>query len=397
MKKIFVIAPIILAIVVLVVLVKIKEDPKKHTLKSYKNAQVIQVKKQDVNLIINSFGTTSSKVDLNIISAVSGDITYINPKLENGNEIAKGELLIQIDPKEYGLNIKNLEAEILKVGSNIQELKSEIEITKTLLEIENKRLDIEKVDLQRYKDTKKFISAQTLAKYENIVLSRQSSIINLSSKLKTLPLKIKAHEANIKALNAKKDIVKISLNDCSIKMPIDGIIYDKAIEKAEYITKGKMLLKVYDKNNMEIEVDIPISKLKKFKNPNIIKDVDAQFFSSSLNRYYKANFSRTGAGIDEKIRTLKLVFTLNEPILKGLFLDVKILAQELKDVISIPKELYHDGIVYLADAEKLNLKKVNILYEDRDFYVIDGVKEGDNIITTNLKAAVQGRDIKVIK
>ncbi len=396
-KKLIVFIPIIVAIATIVYLAKSKPEPKKIEKVDEKIVKIQELKATDTNILIKSFGNVQSKEEINFISAVSGDIVYKDEKLIEGNFIKKGVLLLKIDDKEYKLNIKNLQAQISGVVASKKELEVELLSTKSLLEIEEQRLALDKKELEKYKRLKTHVSDSTLSQYKNQVLARQNSVQNLLGKLETLPLKIKASQANIKALETQKEIAQISLDDCNIYMPFDGIVYDIDVQNKEFINKNQKLFQAYDSSKMQIELEISVSELSKFKDINDLEDIKAQLYSSSLDKNFKSSFVNISKNINEKTRTLSLLFKIEEPIYKGVFLDAEVVAKQYKDVISIPKNIYKNEKVAIVLDGRLHFKDVKIIDENIDSYIVEGLQEGDNLIISNLPDAIEGMKLKVVK
>lgn len=381
-RKIIIILPIIIAIAIFIILVKNKQKPVQVKNEMIKSVLAIKIKPQDLNISLRSFGVVKPKYDLNLISAVNGDILYVHPRLKNGNFIKKDEVLLKIDEKEYFLKVKDLEIKI-------KELNRELDSSKKLLKIEQEKLLLDKKELKKYENIKNQISDSKLTQYKNIVLRTRNLVENYLLKLEVLPKKIES-------LELQKQIAMIALNDCIVKMPFDGIIYDVNIEKNQYILKGKSLLKAYDKNHMEIQIDLSVTQFAKFDKKEDLKNLQAQFYSSSFDKTYGGIFSRISDSIDQKTRTIKFVFDLKETLLKGLFLEANIIIKELKNIIAIPKDSYHGGVVYILKNKSLEFREVDIIDKTDQFYIVDGLKEDESLIISDIIPAIEGMKIRGI-
>lgn len=388
MKKLLLILPIIVAILIAMSLVKNKQEPKRvENYEEVKKVEYFTAKKMDVPVKVEGFGEVISAKEFKLVSSVAGDVIFINEKFKNGELINKGEILIKIDSKEYLLTTKKLKADVLNLQAQIAEQKVSHERAKTTLLIEKNKFKIEQSEYQRYVKTKQYVSVSIITQQENKMLSQQKVVENLEGDLKIIPLKIEALMQTLNSAHYEYEIAQIDLKNCTITMPFSGVIYDTNAQNGEYITKSLTLAKVYDNTKMEIKVNIPVSKFKYFDNLNNIK---AKAFSDSLNKYYDLSFTRVGESIDKKTRTIELVFTFNENVLKGLFLNVWLDANTLKDKVIIPRNVYKNGRVNTSFENKLVSKKVAITASQKDFYVVNGLNVGDKILLTRLVPAVEG-------
>ena len=78
--------------------------------------------------------TTQSQIEMpisNVQPQVSGNITHIN--IENGQSVSKGDLLYSIDSKEFSLNVKSAEANLVAAQSELKSLKAQLLVDYSLL------------------------------------------------------------------------------------------------------------------------------------------------------------------------------------------------------------------------------------------------------------------------
>ena len=151
-NKIIAILLVVVSIATVVYLSKTKEPPLRTQIKDQRVVKVKKVEFQDRDIYIKSFGTVESNEDLDLIASVSADIIYKNKTLEEGKFIKKGELLLKFDDREYALNIKNIEANILQAKASKKDLEVELKSTKTLLKIEQERLRLDEKNYKRYEN-----------------------------------------------------------------------------------------------------------------------------------------------------------------------------------------------------------------------------------------------------
>ena len=99
--------------------------------------EVLSVKSEDLNMIIDGYGTVKPRETLKLAAEIRGQVIDINSSFKEGSFIKKGAVLIKIDPRTYRLEvdrqriqIEQTEAEIKKLRQEIKNLDASIKISK---------------------------------------------------------------------------------------------------------------------------------------------------------------------------------------------------------------------------------------------------------------------------
>jgi hypothetical protein len=81
----------------------------------------------------------------------------------------------------------------------------------------------------------------------------------------------------------------------------------------------------------------------------------------------------------------------------GTFVEVQIQAREIQDVIRLNRDhLRQGGTLWVMDEGKLNIRKVDILFQDAEYaYIKDGISDNEKVVTTDLATVVEGSDLRV--
>jgi multidrug efflux pump subunit AcrA (membrane-fusion protein) len=110
--------------------------------------------------------------------------------------------------------------------------------------------------------------------------------------------------------------------------------------------------------------------------------------------------------IDPHNRTAHVVVTVTDPLTKddtgrsllnqllpGMFVEVRMLGEELADVIAVPRGALRDNdTVWIADSEnRLHIRTVDIIRRERDEILVQaGLQAGEHVILTGLTGAAEG-------
>ena len=161
MNKIFknvITLPLILftAIAIVVILVKTKA-PVEHQDAGYpvKAVEVITAEKIPFRARAMAFGNVEPAVTLNTKSEVSGKISFIHADLKKGASLAKGTVVLRIEPTTFEFSLTESQAALANSKSTLNQLKVEEKSAKDALTIVQKNLDVELKELERIKALKK--------------------------------------------------------------------------------------------------------------------------------------------------------------------------------------------------------------------------------------------------
>lgn len=112
---------------------------------------VVTVKPMTIIPRITGYGYVQPTETWEALPEVSGKVIEIHPELEKGAFIAKGDLLVRIDPQTYGLAESRSVASVMNVEAQLKELSQQKSNTEKLLKIERQKLQLSIQELERKK------------------------------------------------------------------------------------------------------------------------------------------------------------------------------------------------------------------------------------------------------
>ena len=74
--------------------------------------KIEQVHVRDIPMFIQGYGTVNPTVEVDIIPEVAGKVVFIHPQLKVGGLIRSNEKILQIDPRDYELAVRQAEAAV---------------------------------------------------------------------------------------------------------------------------------------------------------------------------------------------------------------------------------------------------------------------------------------------
>jgi len=415
-KILLILPPIILGIAIMGVMKSGKQPPQlSETGEPIRVVRTLQVQKTDFIPIAQGYGVVQPAQVWKSIAQVSGRIISMHPRLKDGEIIPKGDILFQIDPVDYELNLAQAETQLA-------ELDVQLSNTQSSLKIEQRNLALTTKEQRRLQKLVKkgSVSQSSADAAERTMLSSTAQVQNLKNNLSLIPSQRKLQLA--KVTQAQRD-----LDNSKVKAPFNLRIASLTIESDQYVTKGQLLFSGDSVDRVEIIAQVAMSSLKNllFGQPETPRDI--QTFSKNISTItgfkptvnldmgngqiasWEAKFLRFTDNVDSQTRTMGVVVEVDHPLQKiipgkrpplskGMFVEVAIAGYPQSNSIVVPRSSIRNGSAYTVDAEnRLDVRVIQKLYDQGNQSVIaKGLKDGDLLVLTDLIPAVKGMLLKPV-
>ena len=411
-KAIRVIIVLAAAIVIAVLLIKMQPEPeRKIRMETPLLVETFPAKAENLNMIIESYGTVKPRELLKLVAEVKGQIVSLDPTFKEGSFIKKGTALIKIDPRSYQLEVDKRKVEIKQAEAELKHLKQEVLNLEASIKIAGSDVVLAKAEYLRQKKLveKNVVAQTTLDNAEQKYLVSLERMQGLQNQLAlTGPSKDR-----LKAQRDMADVLirqaELDLEKTSIIAAFDGWVVEKEVEKGRYVNAGQNLGKIYSKGALDIEVNIPIKDLRWLPTDfaeDSMPEAEIIFSSNNASHTWNGRVARVKSQIDEKTRTLPVVVEVNcnsksevnksaINLKPGMFVTVHIKGIEIKRIYVLPRHvLYGDDAVYLFSDNRLRIRQVSILRRFKDSVFIDkGLSDGELVIKTPLSRVSDGMQV----
>lgn len=375
--------------------------------------EVLPARAEDIQLIVEAFGTVAPRESLILVAQVRGQVVEISPDFKEGGFVQKGSRLIQIDPRTYRLEvtrravqIKQAEAELKRLRQEVVNLRSRIKIAQSDVALaENEFLRLKKL-IER-----KVISQSQLDKAEQAYWSSFEHLQAIENQLALIgPQKEQSIAARDMA-RVMHQQAQLDLERAGIEAPYDGWVLEKGIEVGQHVNIGQQLGSIYKADELDIEVNIPTREFK-WLPPDMGEKsavaADVVFRNSGDQQVWKGHVARVKARMDEKTRTLPVVIEVDDTtdagasnggirLRPGMFVTIKIKGKAVNQAYVLPRHVVYPGdVVYTLAENRLKIKEVGILRSYKDSVIVnEGISEGDQIIRTPLSGVLDGMKVRL--
>lgn len=423
LKRVLIVIPIIIAVVVVANLVRARKAPERLDLKEKaRPVRVIKAGAIDVVPRALGYGYVVPAQTWQAVAEVSGKVIEISPLFKKGSLCREGDVLLRIDPTKYQLAVAQTEASIQSIKAQLAELDSQEQNYKTLLEIEEKSLELSRKQLDRQKQLldKNAISASQYDQERVGYYAQLTKVQNLKNSLNLIPANRKSLKANLALNEVRLEDAKLDLGYTALKAPFDCRITEVKAEKSQFVQKGQVLASADGTKTSEIEAQIPMEKMM-----NLMKSVDQRPSFSTMDMEklremlgitalvrlktgdisveWDAKLARIDATIDSQTRTLgvivavedsyeKIVFGVRPPLVRNMFCEVELKGRPISGTLVIPRSALHEDSVYVVNSEsRLEKKAITLDFPQTNFYAVKaGLNPDEQVIVSDLIPAIEG-------
>jgi HlyD family secretion protein len=207
-----------------------------------------KIERHDLEAVVSASGKIRAKKTVNVSAETMGKV--INLAVVEGQTVKKGQLLLEIDPRNLETQVQNREATLGSARSTLTQIKAQIENSKTALKQSQDTL-------RRQEDMFKsgLIPRETYERAQNDVRMRETDLRVSEQNITTQEQQLKVQEANL-------DSARYDLNKVRMASPIDGLVTKRNIEEGETAVTGTMnnagtvLLVIADLSVIETEIEV---------------------------------------------------------------------------------------------------------------------------------------------
>ncbi len=346
------------------------------------------------------------------VATVGGTVIKRHPELESGTLLPAGTLLLALDPSRYELAIAAAEAELAGLAAEQKQLHTEEENIRLLLALERDRLSLVERELTRIETLagSGAVSQSQFDEQQRAALVQRQAAVNLENQQRLIPSRRQRLEAQIDRAATQLGQARRDLADTRFAAPYDLRVGEVEVALHQQVSAGQHLFQADSIEAAEIEARIPLTMLRRLmsavQHPQRVEDAldVAELFDFSTIRaevalvgddgaIWPGRVDRVASGLDPRTRMARVVIVVDQPyrradppkrpiLQRDMYVSVRLSADSPQPLLVVPTAAVHHGEVYLVDdQERLQRRRVEVAYEQRDLAVIDaGLAPGDRVI-----------------
>lgn len=357
-----------------------KTTPKAHKRQPKVSAPLVKVQpvfRQRQQVIIKAMGTIIAARKIELKSKVAGDIIQIDPNFVEGGQLKKGANILRLDRKDYELALA---------------------LKKRALADARYEYEVE----QGY---------QAVAKREWNLLGANNQKEAQNADLALRKPHLKRARARLEAAQADLEKAELDLSRTVVQAPFNAIILAKHVDVGARVNTNEPMAVLVDTDRYWARVSVPLNQLQWIRLPSATDPRGA-----SVEMTYRNQFHRT-ATVSELLNDLgnagqmaRLLVSIDDPLglttknktkpplLIGEVVEVDITGGEIENAFRIPRRALRDQdrIWVVKEETRLDIRPITIAWRDeKTVLVAEGLKDGDQIIVSDLSTPVAGMRITV--
>src|SRR6202042_2422333 len=319
----------------------------------------------DMPEVLTELGTVTPVATVNVLPQLSGYVTAVAYK--EGEDVTKGQFLVQIDPRQFQIDKQQAEAQLAKDQASLAQARS---------------------DLARYTqlNEQKSIAEQTFVDQK---------------------FTVQQDEASVEADRASIAQFDLDLIYCHITAPVAGRVGLRLVDPGNYVTQSTSpgIVTITTMKPTTVEFTVPQNSLGKVlerfnsggKLAVTVYDSDNTAELATGTLYALGNQMATSTG------TVMLRATFpndDERLFPSEFVNVRLLVDILQNVALVPTPAVQSGApgdyVYLVNADQsVSVHKVTQGPSDgKNTVILSGLAAGQTVVTEGMDLWSDGPKIK---
>ena len=328
--------------------------------------KVARAARGDMPETLRELGTVTPVATVTVLPQLSGYLTEVGYR--EGEEVAKGQFLAQIDPRQYEIDLRQAQAQLLKDQAALAQARS---------------------DLVRYEDLQKqkAIAPQT-------VTDQQSTV--------------QQDQAQVQSDQASIDQYRLDLAYCHITAPVAGRVGLRLVDPGNYVTAasspGIVVITTMKPTTVEFTVaQNDLAKVMQRVNSGARLPVTA-YNSDNTRRIATGTLYAIGNQMTTSTGTVTLRASFpndDDALFPSEFVNVEMLVDTLSQTVLVPTPAVLTGApgdyVYIANADDtVSVHKVTLGPSDgANTAILSGLAVGDTVVIDGTDRLSDGAKITV--
>jgi len=344
------------------------------------SVRVIVAQPETVRLKVRAEGTVAPRTETELVPEVSGRVTMISESLAVGGFFEEGEVLLEIDRREYELAAVRAQAAISQAELRLATEEEEAEVARN-----------EWASLGQGEPRPLVVRVPQIAEAKALLASAEA-----------------AYEK-----------AEYDLERTVAKAPFAGRVREKRVDVGQFVSRGNSVARLYSVDYAEVRLPISDSELEFVNLPLAYRGqkeraagprvtLTADF--AGKRHTWQGRIVRTEGEIDPRSRMVQAIAQVDDPYGKtrpgrpplavGMFVEAEIYGKTAANVFVLPRIVLRgaDQVLVVDKENRLRFRTVDILRTESDQVIIrSGLEAGERVGSSIVEAAVDGMTVRVLE
>lgn len=323
---------------------------------------------------VSALGTTTPAREVALQAEVVGRVTEIDARFVPGGHVEAGALLVQLDNRDYWLQIKQAQAQVKQAQVGLQQEQSR----------------------------------KAVAEREWDLLGDKSG--GASPRGRALALRepqIEGAQAQLTAARSALDQARLAYQRTRIEAPFNAIIRTESVEVGQIARPGALLGTLVGSDAWWVQVSIPAAELRWLQIPGSAATVVQAVGGDVVRR--EGTVVRQLADVDPSGMMARVIVEVADPLgretdgddrlLLGATVTVELDGRTIDDALAIPRVALRehagrDAVWVATGDDTLAIAEVQVVRRERDRVLVTGLGADARVISSRLATPVPGMKVK---
>jgi len=323
-------------------------------------------------VVIRSQGTVRPTQSSTLVAEVTGTINELSDTFVVGGRFAKGDILVQIDERDYSIALTQAQANLAQSKAVLQEETARGQLAKS--------------------------------EWESLRRGQEASAFTLR-----LP-QLAAARANRDAAQAQVDRAELDLERTRFVAPFDGHVLDSAVDQGQFVSRGARLGQIYATQSVDVRLPLSNRQMTFLSIPNSadiptsqLPNIELSAVVGGVNQNWTGKVVRA-EGVDAATQQLNIIARIEQPFAAGKsplrigqYVEARIAGTVLEDVFVVPRASVREDreVLIVNEDSQLERRDVVVAWTDELTAAIsDGLVAGDVLVTTPLSTVTNGTPVR---
>lgn len=320
---------------------------------------------------VKALGTLVPAREVALQAEVSGRIETVGEAFVAGGRVAAGDLLVQLDRRDYALQIKQAQANV-------------------------KRAEV----ALKQEESRKFVAEREWAIVGETGASDRGRALALREP------QIEGARADVEAARSALSQARLAYTRTTIEAPFNAVVRNESVDVGQIARPGAPLGTLVGSDAWWVQVSLPAAELSWLEVPGSTATV-VQTLGDGRRIERTGTVLRQLPDVDpsglmarvivEVPDPLGLADEAQAPLLLGATVDVALDGRPLTDAVALPREAVRgeDRIWRVGDDGTLVIEPVDVLRRERDRVVVRGLAADARVVRSRISAPIPGMKLAV--
>ena len=402
--------------------------------------EVVDVQPYDRPLTLVADGEVVPFRESTVAAESPGRIATKSESCDAGRNVMLGDVLVQVDPRDYELDVRRLHELVEQARVGLDEVEIEADHISALMDLAEQELALQSNEVGRLQTlrTASIASRSALESAQKSELQLRNSLQRQRNAQQLLSTRRQRAQRELARLESELQRAQLALERTAVRAPVTGIVTEDLVEENEFVAKGTPVATVLDLSRLDIAFQLRLDELSWiwpvtsertasenfFQLPPIPVEVvlpvgDSEYiWDGKLARY-------DGARVDPATRTVpclaEITDGINSPrrvargadgavrpvgaptLMQGMYVTLRIHVEDHADLVEVPYaalRVRNGGYeVCLYESGRIRFQRVKLAYRVADralLFASDGPQAGQRVLRVAPPNAIDQMRVRVV-